>query len=226
VAASSSPILPEKPLLLLIEGETEITAGGAIVVEQVVGNLEVGVISSPATVELLAPFGSIVQSSLGGSGGEGDWALRGVVGPTVSIQALIGIGSADNNLIVTTDNLTAIASLNNLDLLHQSHSENLSEIATLIAGGVIRLRTSSDVMVTGSVIGQAAQFHSYHAGKSIQLSLSDLQHILGGSLGIVLGGFESLHLDDTIALLATAIQVGGGKVDTRTAKITTEAWLG
>jgi hypothetical protein len=223
VAASSLPIQSEKPLLLLIEGETEITAGGAIVVEQVVGNLEVGVISSPATVELLAPFGSIVQSSLGGSGGEGDWALRGVVGPTVSIQALIGIGSADNNLIVTTDNLTAIASLNNLDLLHQSHSENLSEIATLIAGGVIRLRTSSDVIVTGSVIGQAAQFHSYHAGKSIQLSLSDLQHILGGSLGIVLGGFESLHLDDTIASLATAIQVGGGKVDTRTAKITTGA---
>ncbi len=220
--ANSSINQPEQPILVLVDGQTQINAGGAIAVEQVVGDLEVGVISSPTIVDVSAPFGSVVQSSGGGSGGEGDTTLRGVVGPKVSIDALLGVGVTDARLNVTTDDLSAVTSLNDLDLQHQSHTENgLAKISALIAGGFIRLSTISDVSVTGRVIGQSAQLHSYFAGKTIRLSLKDLQHILGGSLGIVLGGFEFLHLDDTQSSLANEIHVGGGTIESRTAKITT-----
>lgn len=220
--ANSTTNQPENPILLLIDGKTQITAGGVIVAEQVVGDLEVGVISSPTTIKVSAPFGSVVQASNGGSGGEGETTLQGVVGPDVSIVALLGVGTSDGKLMVTTDHLSAITSLNNLELQHQSHTENaIAEIANLIAGGIVRLSTTSDVSVTGSVIGQSAEFHSYYPGKAIRLALKGLQHILGGSLGIVLGGFESLHLDDTQASQANEIRVGGGVVESRTSMITT-----
>ena len=220
--ASSSTNQPENPILLLIDGKTQITAGGAIVAEQVVGDLEVGVISSPTTIEVSAPFGMIVQAPSGGSGGEGETTLQGVMGPNVSIAALLGVGTADGKLMVTTDHLSATTSMNDLELQHQSHTENgVAEIANLIAGGTVRLRTNSDVSVTGRVIGQSAEFHSYYPGKAIRLALKDLEHILGGSLGIVLGGFESLQLDDTQASEAHAIQVSSGIVESHTAKITT-----
>jgi hypothetical protein len=220
--ANSSTNQLEQPILVLVDGQTQITAGGSIAVEQVVGDLEVGVISSPTNVDISAPFGSVVQSSGGGAGGEGETTLRGVAGPQVSIDALLGVGTTDAKLIVTTDDLSATTSLNHLDVQHQSHTENgLARISTLIAGGFIRLSTLSDVSVTGRVIGQSAQFHSYFAGKSIRLTLQDLQHILGGSLGIVLGGFDSLHLDDTLASVANEIRVGGGSIESRTARITT-----
>ena len=220
--ANSSTNQLEQPILVLVDGQTQITAGGSIAVEQVVGDLEVGVISSPTNVDISAPFGSVVQSSGGGAGGEGETTLRGVAGPQVSIDALLGVGTTDAKLIVTTDDLSATTSLNHLDVQHQSHTENgLARISTLIAGGFIRLSTLSDVSVTGRVIGHSAQFHSYFAGKSIRLTLQDLQHILGGSLGIVLSGFGSLHLDDTQASVANEIQVGAGSIESRTARITT-----
>ncbi len=220
--ANSSANQPEQPILVLVDGQTQITSGGSIAIEQVVGNLQVGVISSPTTVDISAPFGSIVQSSGGGAGGEGETTLRGVAGPQVFIDALLGVGATDAKLIVTTNDLSATTSLNHLDLQHQSHTENgLATISTLIAGGFIRLSTLSDVAVTGRVIGQSGQFHSYFAGKTIRLSLKDLHHIHGGSLGIALSGFESLHLDDTQASVANEIRVGGGTIESRTASITT-----
>jgi len=109
----------------------------------------------------------------------------------ISVDVLLGVGTADKSLVITTDVLSATTSLNHVKLQQWSQTENgLTQISTLIAGGFVRLISGSDVPVTRRVIGHAAQFHSLCARKTIRLAQKELQHILGGSLGISLSRFE------------------------------------
>lgn len=79
----------------------------------------------------------------------------------ISVDVLLGVGTADKSLVITTDVLSATTSLNHVKLQQWSQTENgLTQISTLIAEGFVRLISGSDVPVTGRVIGHAAQFHS------------------------------------------------------------------
>jgi hypothetical protein len=211
------------PILMLINGEVQISAVGSIAAEQVLGDMEVGTISG-ASLDLTAPFGAIVSyqaPSNTGSSGDGEPSRVGLVAPAVTITALQGIGVSSKPLEVFADRLSGETRLNDMLIRHDAFSgDTTASILKLIAGGVIQFTSNSHLSVDGQVVAQNALFRSAVANRDLELAIGQLSRSLGGSLPITLGGFENLRINDVANELGRSIQVAQGLLDTQTSRVT------
>ena len=213
-----------QPILMLINGEVQISANAGIAAEQVLGDVEVGTISSQSSIELTAPFGAVVSyqvPSNTGSSGDGKPSRVGLVAPDVAIAALQGIGVSSKPLEVFADRLSGETRLNDMVIRHDAFSgDTTASILKLIAGGVIQFTSNSDLSVDCQVVAQNALFRSAVANRDLELAIGQLSHSLGGSLPIMLGGFANLRINDVANELGRSIQVAQGLLDTQTSKVT------
>jgi hypothetical protein len=212
------------PILMLINGEVQISANAGIGAEQVLGDVEVGTISSQSLIDLTAPFGAVVSykaPSNTGSSGDGEPSRVGLVAPAVTITALQGIGVSSKPLEVFADRLSGETRLNDMLIRHDAFSgDTTASILKLIAGGVIQFTSNSHLSVDGQVLAQNALFRSAVANRDLELAIGQLSHSLGGSLPITLGGFANLKINDVANGLGRSIQVAQGLLDTQTSKVT------
>jgi len=221
---SQTTVPVSQPILMLINGEVQISANGSIVAEQVLGDVAVGTIFSAASIDLTAPFGAIVSyvaPSNTGSSGDGEPSRVGLVAPDVAIAALQGIGVSSKPLEVLANRLSGETRLNDMLIRHDAFSgDTTASILKLIAGGVIQFTSNSHLSVDGQVVAQNALFRSAIANRDLELAIGQLSHSLGGSLPITLGGFANLKINDVANELGRSIQVAQGLLDTQTSKVT------
>lgn len=221
---SQTTVPVSQPILMLINGEVQISANVSIVAEQVLGDVEVGTISSQSSIDLTAPFGAVVSykaPSNTGSSGDGEPSRVGLVAPAVTITALQGIGVSSKPLEVFADRLSGETRLNDMVIRHDAFSgDTTASILKLIAGGVIQFTSNSHLSVDGQVVAQNALFRSAVANRDLELAIGQLSHSLGGSLPITLGGFANLKINDVANGLGRSIQVAQGLLDTQTSKVT------
>ena len=221
---SQTTVPVAQPILMLINGEVQISANVSIVAEQVLGDVEVGTISSQSSIDLTAPFGAVVSyqaPSNTGSSGDGEPSRVGLVAPAVTITALQGIGVSSKPLEVFADRLSGGTRLNDMVIRHDAFSgDTTASILKLIAGGVIQFTSNSHLSVDGQVVAQNALFRSAVANRDLELAIGQLSHSLGGSLPITLGGFANLKINDVANGLGRSIQVAQGLLDTQTSKVT------
>jgi len=221
---SQTTVPVSQPILMLINGEVQISANVSIVAEQVLGDIEVGTISSQSSIELTAPFGAVVSyqvPSNTGSSGDGEPSRVGLVAPAVTITALQGIGVSSKPLEVFADRLSGETRLNDMVIRHDAFSgDTTASILKLIAGGVIQFTSNSHLSVDGQVVAQNALFRSAVANRDLELAIGELSHSLGGSLPITLGGFANLKINDVANELGRSILVAQGLLYTQTSSVT------
>jgi hypothetical protein len=212
-----------QPILILINQQVQISSAGSIVAEQVLGDLEVGSISSGASIELTAPFGAIVSYEVPsgtGSTGNGESPRLGLVAPRVAIAALQGVGLTTKPLDVHTDRLAGQTVLNDLVMRHDALTGDASaSILKLLAGGVIQFTSNSHLSVDGQVIAQSARFHAGVTDRNLELMIGQLSDPLGGALPITLGGFEKLRINDLAFEQGREFDLGQGLLDTQTSRL-------
>ena len=220
---SQASAIGAQPILMLINQQVQITSAGSIVAEQVLGDLEVGSISSGASIDLTAPFGAIVSYEVPsgtGSTGNGEAPRLGLVAPRVAIAALQGIGLTTKPLEVHTDRLAGQTVLNDLVMRHDALTGDASaSILKLLAGGVIQFTSNSHLSVDGQVVAQSARFIAGVADRHLELMIGQLSDPLGGALPITLGGFENLRINDSAFEQGRDFDLGQGLLDTQTSRL-------
>jgi hypothetical protein len=220
---SQASAIGAQPILMLINQQVQISSAGSIVAEQVLGDLEVGSISSGASIELTAPFGAIVSYEVPsgtGATGNGESPRLGLVAPKVAIAALQGIGLSTKPLDVHTDRLAGQTVLNDLVMRHDALTGDASaSILKLLAGGVIQFTSNSHLSVDGQVIAQSARFIAGVADRNLELMISQLSDPLGVALPITLGGFENLRINDSAFEQGRDFDLGQGLLDTQTSRL-------
>lgn len=222
ISGGNSPLNAE-PILLLIDGEVSIDARGNIVATQVLGDLEVGTVVSPATVSLSTPFGAVVNyqpPSIAGSDASGEAPLSGLIATTVEVNAGLGIGDSSGPLSVATERLFAATVWNDATIYNTAFGERVrATVERLIAGGDIRLVSDLTLGLTGKVIGNSASFETFQAGQSVDIVIAGLRSLDGDVLPVSLGGFEDLRIDDLLAENARSFEIAKGLVDAGSVKI-------
>ena len=221
---SQTTVPVSQPILMLINGEVQISANAGIAAEQVLGDVEIGTIQSQSSIELTAPFGAVVSyqvPSNTGSSEDGEPSRVGLVAPAVTITALQGIGVSSKPLEVFTDRLSGETRLNDMVIRHDAFSgDTTASLLKLIAGGVIQFTSNSHLSVDGQIVAQNAWFRSAVANRDLELAIGQLSHSLGGPLPISLGGFANLRINDVANALGRSIQVAQGLLDTQTSRVT------
>jgi hypothetical protein len=222
ISGGNSPQDAE-PILILIDGEVSINAGGNVVATQVMGDLEVGTVVSPATVSISAPFGAVVNykpPSVAGSDASGEAPLSGVNATTVEVSAGLGIGDSSGPLNVAAQRLFASTLWNDASIYNAAFGKRVrTTVKELIAGGDIRLVSDLTLGVDGDVIGNSASFETFQPGQSIDIVIAGLRSLDGDALPVSLGGFKDLRIDDLLAEIARNILVAKGLVDAGSVKI-------
>jgi hypothetical protein len=222
ISGGNSPQDAE-PILILIDGEVSINAGGNVVATQVMGDLEVGTVVSPATVSISAPFGAVVNyqpPSVAGSDASGEAPLSGVNATTVEVSAGLGIGDSSGPLNVAAQRLFASTLWNDASIYNAAFGKRVrTTVKELIAGGDIRLVSDLTLGIDGDVIGNSASFETFQPGQSIDIVIAGLRSLDGDALPVSLGGFKDLRIDDSLAEIARNIQVAKGLVDAGSVKI-------
>jgi hypothetical protein len=192
-----------KPVLMLINGETQISASGDVIVEQVLGDLQVGSIVAGGTTEVTAPFGAVVSyvpPTASGSGPSGEAPLRGIWAHDVSVKAQSGIGSSSQRLYIISDRIVGQTILNDILLYTEPIAgKKLTSFASLLGPGVIDIQSLGSAAVVGPVVANESRFTSGMPGELLELSTTGLRHRNGGPLSVSLQGFEKLRIDDSIA---------------------------
>ena len=198
--------LAAEPVLMLINEEIQISAGGDVIVEQVLGDLQVGSIVAGGTTEVTAPFGAVVSyvpPTANGSGPSGEAPLRGIWAQDVSVKAQSGIGASSNRLYIISDHVVGQTVLNDILLYTEpTTGKELTSFASLLGPGVIDIQSLGSAAVVGPVVAQESRFTSVMPGELLELSTTGLRHRDGGPLGVSLQGFEKLHIDDSMATAA------------------------
>lgn len=212
-----------EPVLILIDGEVSINAGGNVVATQILGDLEVGTVVSPATVSVSAPFGAVVNyqpPSVAGADASGEAPLSGVIATTVEVNAGLGIGDSSGPLNIAAGQLFASTLWNDAALYNAAFGERVrTTVEGLIAGGDLRLVSDITLGVAGKVIGNSASFETFQVGQSIDIVIAGLSSLQRDALPVSLGGFEDLRIDDFLAEIARNFQVAKGLVDAGSVKI-------
>ena len=195
--------LAAEPVLMLINQEIQISAGGDVIVEQVLGDLQVGSIVAGGTTEVTAPFGAVVSyvpPTANGSGPSGEAPLRGIWAQDVSVKAQSGIGSSSNRLYIISDRVVGQTVLNDILLYTEpTAGKKLTSFTSLLGPGVIDIQSLGSVAVVGPVVAEESRFTSVMPGELLELSTTGLRHRDGGPLGVSLQGFEKLQIDDSLA---------------------------
>jgi len=220
---STNPYSESQPILIDIDHQVEIVSGGNIVAEQVLGDLQVGTISSGAFIDLTAPFGAIVTyapPSGNGLNEEGETFRANLIAPKVELRALQGIGESSNPLQVIADRLALETRWNNLVMHHRAFGpETQSAILKLIAGGVVQFTSEDALSVEGKLIAESASFRTGVANRSIAIAIAELSDHMGHPLPVTLSGYQHLGLSDAPNGNGRTLSISQGIVDTGTSKL-------
>ncbi len=189
------------PVLTNITDEVTITADGDVIVEQISGDLQAGTISGQS-VTVLAPFGSIVNyvppsTTVESNAAEGETRSGGIFATDLSLHAQTGIGHSNAPLSISTAQLAAKATLNDLRIANEASDKTGETIVSgLAAEGTIDLTSTGTVKVQGDVVAnQAINLRITPGSQGGQLQLNETAQIIVQDGPLQLFAEESIRTD-------------------------------